>query len=59
MVPVYTVEKPEVHPHAENVQPQVCAMKPQRGMPQAKGSRQTRLPGQKCVKKKNRQQAHR
>ena len=52
MVPVCTVEKPEVHPHAENVRPQVCAMKPQWGMSQARGSRQALLPGQKCVKKK-------
>ena len=30
-VAVYTVEKPEVHPHAENVRSQVCAKRPQRG----------------------------
>ena len=29
MVPVYAVEKPEVHPQAENVRLQVCATKPQ------------------------------
>ena len=45
------VEKPTLHPHAKNFQPQVCATKPQRGMSQAKGSRQALLPGQKCVKK--------
>ena len=48
-VPVYTVEKPEVHRHAENVQPQISATKPQWGMPQDRGSRQARLPGQKYV----------
>ena len=31
MVPVYTVEKPEVHPHAENFRPQVCS-KPQQDL---------------------------
>ena len=36
-VPVYTVE-PEVHPHAENIQPQVCATRPQWGVTQARGS---------------------
>ena len=50
MVPVYTVEKPEVHPHAENFQPQVCAMKQQWGLSQARGRRQACVPGQKCVK---------
>ena len=49
MVPVYTVET-EIHQHAENVRPQVCATKPQRGLTQARGSRQARLPVQKCVK---------
>ena len=34
VVPVYTVEKLEVHPHAENVQPPVCSTKPQRGSSQ-------------------------
>ena len=27
MLLVYTVEKPEVHPHAENVWPHVCVTK--------------------------------
>ena len=48
MVPVFTVE-PEVHPHAENVQPQVCATKPQWVL--CRGSRQACIPCQKCVKK--------
>ena len=26
------MEKPEVHPHAENFRTQVCAMKPQQGL---------------------------
>ena len=50
MVPVYVVEKLEVHPHAENVRPQVCATKSQRVLTQTRGSRQARLPGQKFVK---------
>ena len=32
IVPVHRVEKLEVHPHAENVRPQVCARKPQWGL---------------------------
>ena len=55
MVPVYAVEKLEVHPHAENVRPQVCATKSQRVLTQTRGSRLAGLPGQNCV---NRQQAH-
>ena len=47
-VPLYTVE-PEVHPHIENVWPQVCVTKPQRVL--CRGSRQARIPGQKYVKK--------
>ena len=48
MVPVYTVEKLEVHPHAGNFWPQVCGMKQQWGvMSQDRGSRQARLPCQK------------
>ena len=39
MVPVYTAEKPEVHPHAENFRPEVCARRLQRGMSQTRGSR--------------------
>ena len=51
IVPVYMVEKPSVHTHAENVRPQVCAMKPQWGMmSQARGGRHARPPGQKYVK---------
>ena len=40
MVPIYTVENTEVHPHAENFGPQVCATKPQQGISRARGSRQ-------------------
>ena len=54
----HTVEKPEVHPHAKNFQPQVCATKPQQGMSPARGSRQARLPGQKCVKKDSKHTPH-
>ena len=43
MLLVFTVETPEVHPHAENVRPQTCFTKPQWGMmSQARGSRQAR-----------------
>ena len=31
-VPVCTVKKQEVYPHAKNVRPQVCATKPKRGL---------------------------
>ena len=55
MVPVYAVEKLEVHSHVENVPPQVCATKSQQVLTQTRGSRLAGLPGQNCV---NRQQAH-
>ena len=32
MLPAYTVEKPEVHTHAKNFEPQVCSMNLQRDL---------------------------
>ena len=54
MLPVYTLEKLEVHPYAENVQPQVCVTKPQPGLESEKADRLVFLA--KNVLK--RQQAH-
>ena len=51
-LPVYTVE------NQKNFQPQVCATKPHRGMSQARGRRQARLPSQECVKKNSKQTPH-